>query len=235
MKKDTSLMLACSLCLLASCEDKYTTDTMDGAIDQKIVTGRILDSYGKPFKGAEVKLRYEYMQFYGPDEYRQKATAVTDDKGVYRLSVLRKSDECKPDKDDTWNGYQLSVTMDEKQYFCGSFAWFDDVEAFWDTYETVVDDYRMYSVQFVTVTMNHMPPGATSCHISCFVDEPIANHIYESDRLSVSKLPFTAQMKIPENLDLHIARNWNNIYRDTLHIEAASGIPTVLNLSYSAQ
>lgn len=147
-----TLRIVCVCFLLTSCESaceyKLEIETPDDDfMEAKTVTGRIVDSQGIPAKDVEVEFYYalkysEYTLFYIPTNYRLKATATTDDNGVYRLSVKRRADEGHP-KENFRDYYFVSRNKQNDPKKVSAIEIFYDCEKFWDTPETVVQEYKL--------------------------------------------------------------------------------------------
>ena len=69
-------------------------DTPAGAIDQLSITGRIIDHNNQPVKNIPVVF-YFFRSGYIESLNRKKATSMTDENGIYKFTIFRKTDENK--------------------------------------------------------------------------------------------------------------------------------------------
>lgn len=230
---------------LASCDwflrnisDKYTVDTPDDFIDQKTITGRILDFNGSPISGIEVSAYYEYYHwdsFFPHSDYTLKATSITDEKGYYSLDIYRKQDENDIDSDSDSstasdsNMYYIKIEEKEGESFYRTrifFTW--DIEDFWRSDISKMDDFILYPTKHIEYLVNQKHPDAASQSIFYF-----ENSAGPSDTLMryVRQIPLEDKLIYFIGGDLVIKREWGKGLMDSL-IFNYPDIPDVIDASY---
>ncbi len=102
--------------MMTGCEAILEDDFISLETDESVVIeGHVFTSLGKPIEGAKVSLKYEetfYPPWAGKDHYRQKAKAVTDASGKFRIFFEIRDDEIVEEGDGD-KRYVISYKLDD--------------------------------------------------------------------------------------------------------------------------
>ena len=235
----TLVLFACFFSMLVSCEDDtFIIDTPEGTIDSCTIVGRVLDYKGEPYKNVPVKLLYEYIHWYSfvrPTDYRLKDSAMTDEDGIYRLTLLRKEDETKPEKEDDYNLYSVFIDVDMPQYGLYTGHWIKNLDEFWKTKDTVMPDFYLLDTHYIDVSLSRIRSDATECTFVCVSKNPVTGNGELLYNYTQSAPLDPEKWKVPVCSNLMIIRSWNNGISDTLYFDAFK-LPDAIDmydLSYS--
>lgn len=232
MKYSYKLILAlCIIGLFSGCTIEED-DTPADAIDQLTITGRIIDHNNQPVKNIPVVF-YFYRGAYIVSCNRKKATSKTDENGIYKFTIFRKTDE---DNDGLEQYYYLYPDLDDKKYFTQA-TYFHDIDAFWTDRYHVVSDYILWEAQYINVIAKTKPKGAKRYQIECEYERPVNNFggyicdISETSDTMGIKVPLHQDIKVPLHQDLKFTMTWDGKYKRTVFVKK-DNLPKQIDLSY---
>ena len=228
MKYSYKLILAlCIIGLFSGCTIEED-DTPADAIDQLTITGRIIDHNNQPVKNIPVVF-YFYRGAYIVSCNRKKATSKTDENGIYKFTIFRKTDE---NNDGLEQYYYLYPDLDDKKYFTRA-TYFRDIDAFWTDRYHVVSDYILWEAQYVKVIANTKPEGAEYYDIECEFEKPVYNYgkYYSSRNYNINITPYTTNFQVPLHQDLKFTMKWDEKHKRTVFVKK-DNLPEQIDLSY---
>ena len=228
MKYSYKLILAlCIIGLFSGCTIEED-DTPADAIDQLTITGRIIDHNNQPVKNIPVVF-YFYRGAYIVSCNRKKATSKTDENGIYKFTIFRKTDE---NNDGLEQYYYLYPDLDDKKYFTRA-TYFRDIDAFWTDRCHVVSDYILWEAQYVKVFANTKPEGAEYYDIECEFEKPVYNYgkYYSSRNYNINITPYTTNFQVPLHQDLKFTMKWDGKCNRTVFVKK-DNLPEQIDLSY---
>lgn len=221
MKYSYKLILV--LCIIGSFSgcDKIIeeVDTPAGAIDQLSITGRIIDHNNQPIKNIPVVF-YFFRSTYLESLNRKKATSMTDENGIYKLTIFRKTDE---NKEGVETYYYLYPDIDDKKYFKIA-KYFYNIDAFWTDRYHVLSDYILWEGQDVKVIVNTKPKDAERYEIECELERPL-------DKFGKYIYSYDMDIKVPLHQDLKFSMKWDGKCNRTVFVKK-DNLPNQIDLSY---
>ena len=219
MKYSYKLILAlCIIGLFSGCTIEED-DTPADAIDVLSVTGRILDHNNQPVKNIPVVF-YFFRSGYIESLNRKKATSMTDENGIYKFTIFRKTDE---NKKGIETYYYLYPDIDGKKYFKIA-KYFYDIDAFWTERYHILSDYILWEGQYVKVIAKTKPKDAKRYEIECELERPL-------DYLGKYLYSYEMDIKVPLHQDLKFTMTWDGKYKRTVFVKK-DNLPKQIDLSY---
>ena len=220
MKYSYKLLVLCIIGLFSGCNKIIEEDdTPAGAIDQLSITGRIIDHNNQPVKNIPVVF-YFFRSGYIESLNRKKATSMTDENGIYKFTIFRKTDE---NKKGIETYYYLYPDIDGKKYFKIA-KYFYDIDAFWTERYHILSDYILWEAQYIKVIAKTKPKGAKRYEIECELERPIDNYgkYIHSD---------TTYFQVPLHQDLKFTMKWDGKCNRTVFVKK-DNLPKQIDLSY---
>ena len=219
MKYSYKLILAlCIIGLFSGCTIEED-DTPADAIDVLSVTGRILDHNNQPVKNIPVVF-YFFRSGYIESLNRKKATSMTDENGIYKFTIFRKTDE---NKKGIETYYYLYPDIDGKKYFKIA-KYFYDIDAFWTERYHILSDYILWEGQYVKVIAKTKPKDAKRYEIECELERPL-------DYLGKYLYSYEMDIKVPLHQDLKFTMKWDEKHKRTVFVKK-DNLPKQIDLSY---
>ena len=219
MKYSYKLILAlCIIGLFSGCTIEED-DTPADAIDQLTITGRIIDHNNQPVKNIPVVF-YFFRSGYIESLNRKKATSMTDENGIYKFTIFRKTDE---NKKGIETYYYLYPDIDGKKYFKIA-KYFYDIDAFWTERYHILSDYILWEGQYVKVIAKTKPKDAKRYEIECELERPL-------DYLGKYLYSYEMDIKVPLHQDLKFTMTWDGKYKRTVFVKK-DNLPKQIDLSY---
>ena len=154
---------------------------------------------------------------------------MTDENGIYKFTIFRKTDE---NKKGIETYYYLYPDIDGKKYFKIA-KYFYDIDAFWTDRYHVVSDYILWEAQYVKVFANTKPEGAEYYDIECEFEKPVYNYgkYYSSRNYNINITPYTTNFQVPLHQDLKFTMKWDEKHKRTVFVKK-DNLPKQIDLSY---
>ena len=214
------ILVLCIIGLFSGCNKIIEEDdTPAGAIDQLSITGRIIDHNNQPVKNIPVVF-YFFRSGYIENLNRKKATSMTDENGIYKFTIFRKTDE---NKKGIETYYYLYPDIDGKKYFKIA-KYFYDIDAFWTERYHILSDYILWEGQYVKVIAKTKPKDAKRYEIECELERPL-------DYLGKYLYSYEMDIKVPLHQDLKFTMTWDGKYKRTVFVKK-DNLPEQIDLSY---
>ena len=214
------ILVLCIIGLFSGCNKIIEEDdTPAGAIDQLSITGRIIDHNNQPVKNIPVVF-YFFRSGYIESLNRKKATSMTDENGIYKFTIFRKTDE---NKKGIETYYYLYPDIDGKKYFKIA-KYFYDIDAFWTERYHILSDYILWEGQYVKVIAKTKPKDAKRYEIECELERPL-------DYLGKYLYSYEMEIKVPLHQDLKFTMKWDGKCNRTVFVKK-DNLPEQIDLSY---